>query len=430
MILSKQSKNVQKDWFRLDNAAKLYPAIETSKWSSLFRASMVLKEQVDADRLEQAVNQVLNRFPSFKVRLRKGVFWYYLEQNDQPFHVIKDEGHPCMHMGRNENGGYLFRVLYYRSRISLEIFHALTDGTGGLIFLKTLVAQYLRLDGAIIPNTNGILDIREQPKPEELEDAYKKISLGGVHSSRKEARAYHIKGTWEMPHTVHLVSAHLSVAALKEKAKEHKVTITEYLTAVFLYTIYTIQQREKRDMRAPVKVSVPVNMRKFVETQTLRNFAFYVNVGIDPALGEYTFPEVVQLCHHYIRYYMNPKFLFAGIATNVASEKNVLIRICPLFLKNFVLNFVYNQVGESLFTTTFTNLGVMDLPKAMVPYIHHGEMMLGGASSGRCNCGGISFQDDLVLTFSRNIREATLEREVLRFLVEQGLEITVSSNQE
>ena len=430
MTLAQKPRAGGDHWFRLDNAAKLYPAIENSKWSSLFRVSMVMGDQVDASRLELAVNQVLPRFPSFKVRLRKGMFWYYLEDNDQPFHVAKDEGHPCMRMRRGENNGYLFRVLHYQSRISLEVFHALTDGTGGLVFLKTLAAQYLRLGGAEIPPGYGILDLNEKPVKEELEDAYRKIPLNGAHFSRREARAFHLKGIWEMPHTLHLVSASLSVAALKAEAKKYHATITEYLTAVFLFSIYMIQQREKRDCRAPVKVSVPVNMRRFVPTQTLRNFAFYINVGIDPALGKYAFPEVVELCRHYMRYYMNPKFLFAGIATNVASERNALIRVCPLFVKNFVLNFVYHRVGESLFTTTLSNLGAVELPLSMLPYVKRVEMMLGAASSGRSNCGAVSLQDELVLTFSRNIREPSLEREILCFLVEQGIPVTVGSNQE
>lgn len=419
-----------KGWFPLDNAAKLYPAIENAKWSSQFRLSLTLFEPVDPALLEQAVNDTLQRTPSFRVRLRRGMFWYYLEENDVWFQVKKEEGHPCIRMRRRENGGYLFRVLYESRRISLEVFHALADGTGGLIFLKTLVAQYLRLKGYDIPSGQGVLDLGAAPDPREAEDAYSRVPIDGEHMSRREKRAYHFHGMREMPHTLHVIKAEMPLEAVKAQSKAYGATLTEYLTAVFLYTIYLRQQAGRRDKRSPVKISVPVNMRKFMPTPTLRNFAFFVNVGIDPGLGQYTFREVVELTHHYMRYSMNPKFLLAGIATNVASERNWLIRLCPLPLKNWVLTQVFHRVGESLFTTTLTNLGQVELPPAMAAQVAGAEMLLGSAFSGRSNCAALSYGGTLTLGFTRNIREADFEHDALCFLVAQGVPVTVDSNQD
>lgn len=419
-----------RQWFRLDNAAKLYPAISSVQWTSMFRLSFVMKEEVSPQRLEEAVNQVLPRFPAFRVRLRKGLFWYYLEENSHRFRVTEDVGHPCAPLGQGENSGYLFRVKYGVRRISLEMFHALADGTGGLVFLKCIVAQYLRLQGTPVPCEEGVLDPRCPPNPEELEDAYRKIPLDGVHASRREEAAYQMPGTPDPPHTLRLILAQMSVAEVKARASVYGATITEYLTAVMVFTLWQSQQRGHWQRRLPVKVSVPVNMRKFIPTRTVRNFAFYLNVGIDPKLGTYTFEETVQLIHHAMRYGMNPKFLFAGIATNVASERNILIRLCPLPVKNFVLSFVYHRVGERLFTTTLTNVGAVRLPSVMAEQIERAEMMLGASSSYRSNCAAISLGDRLCLTFTRDIAETDFERNMLRFLIREGIPVRVSSNQE
>ncbi len=418
-----------KNWFRLDNAGKLYPAIKNSRWTSLYRMSIAITEPVEPVALQQAVNDILPRFPSFAVRIRKGVFWYYLEENTSPFSILKDEGHPCIRMRWKENGGYLFRVLYHDRRISIEVFHAIADGSGSIVFLKTLVAQYLRRRGIDIPATDGVLDITAPPEKEEAEDAYRRLPAI-FKAKRKEIRAYHLPATKEISHTLHLTVARVSVEALKKVAKAYGVTITEYLTAVMIYVIYVVQQSGKRDRKSPVKVSVPVNMRGYFPSKTLRNFSFFINPGIDPRMGNYTFEEVLRLAHYYMRYHLNEKFLAAGIATNVASERNIFIRVAPLFLKNMIINGIFKRVGESGVSATITNLGSMVLPKEMQPYAAHVEVILGPASTGRCNCAAISLGDEMTLAFSRNIKESTLEREVLRFLVKAGIPVLVESNQE
>ncbi len=418
-----------KNWFRLDNAGKLYPAIKNSRWTSLYRMSVSLTEPVDPVKLQQAVNDILPRFPSFAVRIRKGAFWYYLEENTSPFSILRDEGHPCYRMRWQESGGYLFRVLYYGCRISLEMFHGIADGSGSIVFLKTLVAQYLRRQGISIPCTDGVLDIGEPPAKEEVEDAYGLLPKG-FRQKRTEKRAYHLPATREVYHTLHVVTARMPVEALKKAAKAYDVTITEYLTSVMIYVCYLVQQNGKRDKRSPVKVSVPVNMRSYFPSRTLRNFSFFINPGIDPRYGTYSFEEVLRLIHYDMRYHLDKRFLAAGIATNVASERNVFIRICPLFIKNLIMNGIFKRVGESRVTTTITNLGVMTLPSAMQPYVTQAEVLLGAAATGRCNCGAISLKDEMTLAFTRNIRETTLERETIRFLVEAGIPVTVESNQE
>ena len=131
-------------WMRLDNAAKIYPAARRQNWSNVFRLSATLTEEVDRTVLQSALDVTVRRFPSIGARLRRGVFWYYLEQlTHAP--SIKDEcNYPLTRMSRDEVRQCAFRVIAYKKRIAVEIFHSLTDGNGALIFLKSLVAEYLQ----------------------------------------------------------------------------------------------------------------------------------------------------------------------------------------------------------------------------------------------------------------------------------------------
>lgn len=419
-----------KRWFKLDNAGKLYPAVSSFRWSSAFRISAELTETVDPKRLQQAVDNVLPRFPSLKVRMRSGLFWYYLEEIREPLTVRQDAGHPCMPFRFKQDHGYLLRVFYYRSRISAEFFHSLTDGSGGLTFIKTLATEYLRLSGKKVQFDHGAVRPLDKPSPEETEDAFLRMPLPRVRASRKEAPAYHFPATPEIPHTLRIVAASIPCAPLIAEAKKLNATVTEYLVSVMLWAAYQCQEAQHPRRKKPLRVSVPVNMRAFYPSPTMRNFSTFVNPGIDPRLGDYTFEEIVGEVHAYMKYAVNPKLLSAVIATNVADEKNLLVRLVPRFIKNWVISSVFRKSGDRLVTSTLTNLGRAELPTGTDRLIRRFEFQLGSPSSPLCNCASVTTGGELRLIFSSNIRETTLPRETLRFLVEKGVPVTVESNLE
>lgn len=419
-----------KRWFKLDNAAKLYPAVATSRWSCIFRVSAELEEAIDPFLLQKALNRVLPRFPALKVRMKAGFFWYYLEEIPVSLAVRPDEGHPCMPFRYRQNHGYLLRVFYYRNRISAEFFHSLTDGSGGLVFVKTLAVEYLRLKGHPVHFDKGALNPDDPPSPEETQDAFMHMPLPRVRVPRRESRAYHFPSTPEIPHTLNTVAASLRCDQVLRLAREMGVTLTEYLTAVILYVGYTEQEKSPGRKRRPIRVSVPVNMRNFYETPTLRNFSSFINPFIDPRLGDYTFEEIARDVHAFMRYHLNPKLLCATIATNVADEKYLLIRLAPLFLKNLVISTVFRRMGDRAFTSTLTNLGPVSMPTGAQGLIRRFEFQLGAPALPLCNCAAITNQNELRLLFSSNIQETTLPREMLRFLVEKGVDVYVESNKE
>ena len=419
-----------KRWFKLDNAGKLYPAVSSFRWSSAFRMSVELTETVDPQRLQQAVDNVLPRFPSFKVRIRSGFFWYYLEEVQAPLTVRQDAGHPCMPFRFRQDQGYLLRVFYYRSRISAEFFHALTDGTGGLTFVKTLAVEYLRLGGKKVLFDHGALRPLDKPAPGETEDAFLKMPLPHIRASRKEDPAYHFPATPEIPHTLHIIAASIPCEPLLAKAKAGNATVTEYLVSVMLWAAYQSQEAQHPKKKKPLRVSVPVNMRSFYPSPTLRNFSTFVNAGIDPRLGTYTFEEILGEVRAYMRYAVNPKLLSAVIATNVADEKNLLVRLVPRVIKNLVISGIFRRAGDRLVTSTLTNLGRTELPTGTDRLIRRFEFQLGSPAAPLCACASVTTGSELRLVFSSNIRETTLPRETLRYLVETGIPVTVESNWE
>ncbi len=417
----------QKAWFKLDNAAKLYPAISNARWMSTFRMSAELYSPVDPQVLQQALDETLPRFPSLNVRLRAGVFWYYLEQAPDRLMVRRDEGHPCMPFSKRMDGNFLLRVFYYRNRISAEFFHVLTDGTGGLAFLKTLTVRYLQLLGHAVAFDNGALDIALPPEKDETLDAFHAIDLPKVRFSRKEEDAWHFPGTREIPHTLNVIAASLPADALLQKAHEMHVSFTEYMVSLMLYAAYQCQRENEKHLK-PVRVSVPVNMRPFYGIHTLRNFSSFVNPGIDPRLGEYTLEEICSCVHAFMSHYCTKKHLSGIIATNVAEEKPLFIRLAPLFIKNWAIASVFRQSGDRQFTSTFSNVGRTGMPTGAQTLIRRFEFLLGVPYDPLCNCACIACGNEVRLTFSSNIRETALPQRLLCMLVEMGIPVEVESN--
>ena len=430
MYHKNMNKSEPEKWYRLDNAAKLYPAIKNRKWTAVFRISMKLTEPVDRELLQQALIAATNRMGIFSCRLRAGLFWYYFEKNKKEPIVMDDVVNPCIRLYRRDNTGHLFRLRAFDRRISLEVFHSVSDGYGGLVFLKTIVAQYLRLKGYDIPATQGVLDCDAPVTEEETEDGFLRHYNKKATRAWKETRAYRLPGTREPSHTLNIVTGICSVAQVKEVAKRYNVTITEFLVAVYMFSLYNIQKRHNPKKLLPVKVSVPVNLRAFFKTNTLRNFSSYINPEINAEWGEYTFEEIVRVVHHQLRNELTAKMLGSKMSKNVKAEKSLLVRLLPLFLKNMAIHAIFSMAGETRMTSTFTNLGPLELPEEMKPHIQRFDVMLGAPRYNRVNCAACSYQDSLSICFSSIIYEAEAEREFFTELIKLGIHVKIESNRE
>lgn len=417
-------------WMPLDNAAKIYPAAQRNSWSNVYRMSATLKQPVDLEVLQSALDMTVRRFPSIAAKLRRGFFWYYLEPLDRAPEIREENPYPLTRMSREETRNCAFRVIVYERRIAIEFFHALTDGTGAITFLKSLLAEYLHQKHDIqIPAENGILDRLEEPKIEELEDSYHKYAAP-VAASRRATNAWKVSGTPEPDDFLHVTCFQIPVEQVLQKAKEHDLTLTAFLGAVLMEALQNLQKQKipLPSKRKPIKVLLPVNLRTLFPSKTLRNFALYTTPEIDPKVGEYDFDEICWAVKHRMGAEINPKFMSTMIATNVNSEKSIALKMVPLFIKNLVMKIVFDIVGEKKSCLALSNLGNIQLPEIMARHIERFDVILGVQAQAPNNCGVVSFDGTLYINFIRNIKEPDLEYHFYKVLERFQLPVLVESN--
>lgn len=418
-------------WMPLDNAAKIYPASGRRDWSNVFRLSATLTEPVEPTLLQSALDVTVRRFPLICARLRRGVFWYYLQQLPQAPRVQEEHSYPLSGMSRREVRRCAFRVLYYERRIAVEFFHSLTDGTGGMIFLKTLLAEYLQqAHGLSIPNEEGVLSREQEPTEAELEDSFQR-HCGPVSASRRDTNAWHLSGTPEPDGFLNLTCFQLPVKAVMEQAHAFGVSVTAFLGAVMMKALLNLQEQKVPNCRRrkPVKVLLPVNLRNLFPSCTLRNFAMYVIPSADPRLGSYTLQELCAIVRHKMGLEITPKHMSAMITCNVSSERLPIVKVLPLFMKTLVMKAVFHTVGERKSCLSLSNLGQVRLPKVMEPWVQRLDFILGVQARAPHNCGVLSWNDTLYLNFIRNIREPELEASFFAVLRDLGLPVLAESNQ-
>ena len=427
-VMSKENKL---RWLRLDNAAKIYPAARRQHWSNVFRLSCTLKEEVDREVLRSALDVTARRFPSIAVRLRRGVFWYYLEQLWEAPAIMDESSYPLTGMSKEETRRCAFRVLHYKNRIAVEMFHSLTDGNGALVFLKSLVAEYIHQKyGTAIPAKNGVLARLDEPSEAELEDSFAKYA-GPISASRQERTAWHLSGTMEKGGFLNVTCLRMPVKEVLAKSKEYGVSLTNFLCAVMMMALQEMQNEKEPVVkrRKPVKVLIPVNLRNLFESSSLRNFALYTTPEILPALGDYSFEEICAVIKSCMGAEITKKQMSMKIATNVKSEQMPIVRIMPLFIKNFVMKAIFDTVGECKSCLSLSNLGAVKLPEEMIPYIDRMDFVLGVQATAPYNCGVLSFGDTLYVNFIRNIEESELEYRFARILHSMGIHVLAESNQ-
>ena len=417
-------------WMALDNAAKIFPAARTRNWSNVFRLSATMTEPVDMAAMRTALDVTVRRFPSIAVRVKAGVFWYYLEELPQAPEILEEKPYPLSRMPFSDIRKCAFRVIVYEKRVAIEFFHALTDGNGGLVFLKTLVAEYIyQKYGVKVPAECGVLDRLEEPAPAELEDSFFKYA-GKYALPRKDSDAYSIRGAREIDGFRTNTTFILDAEHVRLLAKEQGVTVTAYLTAVLIEAVDRLQKEQISNpaKHKPVKIFVPVNLRSIFPSSTLRNFILYTIPGVETKYGDYSFAELCQSVQHQMKLQITPRRMAAIIASNVSSEKNLFIRACPLPVKNMVMSLIYNAVGERKSCFSFSNLGVSRMPPEFERYVDRLDFVLGTQKSQRYNTALITYRGKMMFNITRNTSKPLLERHIYNVLRERGVHVVAESN--
>jgi len=372
------------------------------------------------------------RFPYFGGSLGSGIFWHFLEFNDQLPRIQVEEEIPCTAFAVSRKNEPLYRVLVKGKRISVEFIHILTDGAGALEYLKTLVYTYLTLAGKHISTSGEIILPSTPVSDEEIEDGYKKFFQKLPPPSR-------ISRSWNLPFKLNkrpqlrVLSAEVRVDEILEAARKHKVSITEYFASVYLFSLEQIFLSEKgKNKKAKpeiLRIEVPVNMRKIFPSRTMRNFSLFVEPEIDMRLGTYTFEEIIKSVHLQMQLNTEVKQISRFLSSNVSYEKLLIVRILPLVIKKIIISAVYKSVVSKRLTGLVTNLGLVTLPGEMEDLIDYIEVTPPPPNPKvKVNTALISFKDKLRICFSNITQSRELERHILSHLSDTGIHVKILNN--
>ncbi len=416
------------EWVTLDNAGKVFPGQSIRNWANVFRLSVRLKERVEPEFLQQALERTFKRIPTLRVRMKKGFFWHYFEHNAMELTVKHDIKNFCYRVNFRENNGYLIRVYYHGCQISVDFYHALCDGYGGAVFLSTLTGEYLRLKGECISCNSFVLNVEDEPKRQEQEDAYVRYATGDTKTNLVDTFVYHSKGIKEGTHLCNYTAAVMSFSQLHALSKSYGVTVTEFLAAVLTDIHYRKQKAEGKRPKE-VSVQIPVNLRKFFPSETLRNFVLCVLVKIDPRKREYTFEEILETVSSQLRQ-VNSKKAHHSYITRTVKIGTEAIKLIPLAVKTLIIKTGFAFGAEYSTTALLSNLGPINLPENMNDFVEGFSFYTGPGLVNGARCGAVSFGDRFVLTFSDIYKENDIETEFLKKLTEMGIDVAVETNRE
>lgn len=418
-------------WSPLDNAAKIFPAISNKEHTAVMRITAVLTEPITISCLFKAIEQTVTRFHYFKVRLRRGFFWYYLEQIDESIMPLPDDEMPCRAFMLNKENKLLLRILVYKNRLSVEFSHILTDGYGSLTFLKSILLFYFREKGII--DTTQIDDfLISDIDKEEFEDAYCRYFKENIPPVVSQPKAFHLPFRLKNKPRFDLLYAFLSIKEIKQTVQKKSVSITEYLVAVYLMVLQDIFfECRSKGIPTPNKIAriqVPINLRKIYPTITMRNFSLFVMPEIDFRLGKYSFDEVLKIVYHKMQLETDEKLVSKIISRNVGSEKRILVRGIPIWLKSLVLYFKYYSEGTNLYSGVITNLGKVDLPESIHNKVSFFAVLPPPPNKKlKINCGVIGYGDKLVLSFGNICKSMEFEQKYLHYLTQQGVNVKIKN---
>ena len=423
----KKTKTIPRQvrWDKLDNTAHLFPSIAGESMTNVYRISVTLKEEVQVEFLQQALDMILPKFDGFNLRMRTGVFWYYFEENGKKAPKVTEEAmFPCRFIRQNKNRNYLFRVTYYKSRINLEVFHVLTDGMGGINFLRELTYQYLRLVHPEIGKGDR-MELHEETTVDR-EDSYLKHYKRPAKKSYKTEKALVIRGEMFPREYFGIMHGYLHLPDVKRVAKQYGVTVNQYLIGVFAWSVYK-GYMHSIPHRRPLAVCVPVNLRPYYGSATTKNFFAVVSAMFRAEREDYTFEEVLAQVAESLKSQITKEHLEEIMAYNVSNEKNKALRATPLFIKNIAMKIIY-QMSAKANSGCVTNLGLVKLASPYDAYVESLYATLSMSKNQNLKAAVVSYKDTLVFTFSSAVREVDVQKVFFRKLSEDGIDVSVETN--
>ena len=419
------------EWRKLDNSAKIFPISTGKKYSNVFRLSVVLEEKINPEILEKAVKIALEKYKSFKVRLKDGFFWNYFEHNTKEPIIEEEKEYPCKYINPKTNNGYLFKVTYFDKKINIDIFHTLTDGNNGTIFFREIVYTYLELAH---PDDFKEEQRRYRKADYTVEDSYITNYDKKAKDKRFTQKAYCLKGREISLGAVSVIHEIIDLNMLKKETKKCDCTVTQYLTAVLIYCIYNAnfqKYSKSNQMKRPIKICVPVNLKRYFSSKTISNFFSYITVEANQQniveKDKLKFDKILKFVKKDFESKLTQEEIQKTMSANVRLGTNPFIKSIPLVLKKPIVRLSYSEIRKYT-TMTFSNIGRIGIIGKYQKYIEHFLMLMSPDPVEKIKCSACSFENEIVFTFTSILNNCDIEKEFYRFLTDKGINICIESN--
>ena len=411
-------------WRRLDNSAKIFPISAGKKYSTVFRFSAVMKEKIEPSVLRLAVNKALSRYGFFRVRLKDGIFWNYLEYNPKKIVIEKEKEYPCKYIDPIGNNGYLFKVTYFDKKISIDIFHALTDGNTGSMFFREIVYNYIELTH----KEEFKEELRTTRKIDlSTEDSYIKNYNKKAKGNNSNKKAYKLAGKKIKLGAISAIHEIINLDELKKETKKEGATITQYLTAVLIYSIYKANYIKNKGKK-PIKVCIPINLKKYFVSNTMANFFSYMTIEAKMKEEQLnSFDKILEFVKQDFSKKLNPNEIEKTMSGNVKLGINPFIKVIPLILKKPLVRLSYIEIRKYT-TTTFSNIGRIGIIGKYQKYIENFFMLIAPEPVEKIKCSACSYENNIVFTFTSILDDSSIEREFYNFLQNKNINVKIESN--
>lgn len=410
-------------WRKLDNYAKLFPFATTKEYTSIFRFSVILKEKIDDKILKKAVVMALEKFKYYKVKLKKGLFWYYFENNNKEIKIEEENDYPCKNIDLPLNNEYLFKVTYFENKINIDMFHALTDGNNVLHFLKEITYNYIEIK--YFNNLESDTTLAERKIKFTDEDEYLKNYNKNLKSKTGEKKAYILQGKKLPLDMVRVTHEIFDVNEVRKIAKEYNATVTQFLTASLIYSINEVGAKKTKNEKE-IKICVPVNLRNYFISNTAANFFSYINVNVNTKKYS-TFEEILEKVKNEFKEKLTEEELLRTIAKFMKIGNNAFIKFLPLFLKKLIVQNVYKEIRKYN-TTTLSNIGRIGVIAKYKDYIEDFLFLIGPENIEKIKCTACSYEDRLVFTIVSVLENKDVENQFFEFFKSKGINGKIEGN--
>lgn len=419
-------------WYKLDYSSDIYPMSETQTTMSIFRMSVEMRDFVDGENLTTALRDIMPRFPTFAVMLRKGFFRYYFEYNDSLPTAFPDDGVCMRKIDLQRSKGFLFRVQYYKKKISVDFFHGLCDGAGAVEFLKALVYRYLEECGEELPSPDGIKVVGEPIQEGELEDSvskyYKGFDIfGGVVGKMAGKNCFGIRGRLFKSLGYGVIQGYVKSEDIVALARKKGVTVTALIAGIALYAIAKVYVKDTENV--DLVAMIPINLRKIFPSETVRNFTTLTKCYVNTGSTKLDVDEYVKICAQDIKEgTSNKDELSEKIAVSALMATNKFLKYVPVFLKEFGTKIGKLGTTKTKQTLIISNVGVIKMPEEMEQFVKRFSFNVNPSKKVPVNIGVCSFNDVTTICFTRKLVSTEFERVFFTTLVNEGLEIEITSN--